>query len=244
MHSNNASESSSSDAQTAKANKAIVEQGYDIIAPKYLAWSAPRPTTTRMAYLDKLLTILQPGSAILELGCGAGVPCTQKLIASGMKVTGVDISSSQIALAREHIPQATLIRSDMMSLDDNSFRQQQQQRQQQHPSFDNFEFDAVVAFYSIFHLPRDEQGSMIRKMGGWIREGGILLFNLNTNEGDHYRDDWMGARMFSSGLGIEKNREMLRVFGQGLVVEDEVVGEIVGGVEEKFHWVWATKKEP
>ncbi|KAJ7696771.1 hypothetical protein B0H17DRAFT_1053002, partial [Mycena rosella] len=44
-----------------------------------------------------------------ELGCGAGVPCTQVLVEHGLNVTGNDISAAQIALAREHVPKATLI---------------------------------------------------------------------------------------------------------------------------------------
>ena len=178
-----------------------------------------------MAYLNKfLIGILQPGAAVLELGCGAGVPCTQKLISSGLKVTGVDISSAQVDLAREHVPQATLIHGDMMSLE-----------------FKAGTFDAIVAFYSVFHLPKDEQGPMLRKMAQWLCEGGILLFNLGTNEGDHYIEDWMGAKMFSSGLGTDGNREMLKMFGEDLVIEDEVAVELVGGFEERFHWVWAVK---
>ena len=50
--------------------KSIVEAGYDAIAPKYLAWSAPRPTTTRAGYVAQLLDLLPPGASVLELGCG------------------------------------------------------------------------------------------------------------------------------------------------------------------------------
>jgi len=207
--------------------KSLVEYGYDQIAPRYLAWSAPRPTTTRMHYLEKLISILPAGASCLELGCGAGVPCTQALVARGFAVTGNDISASQIELAKEHVPQATLIQGDMLALD-----------------FQQGSFDAVVAFYSIFHLPGQEQGMLVEKVTGWLKEGGWFLFNLATNEGDVLVDDWMGVKMFSSGLGVEGNREMMRVGGKGLkVVEDEVAMEMVGRIEEKFHWVLAQKVE-
>jgi ubiquinone/menaquinone biosynthesis C-methylase UbiE len=97
-------------------SKTLVEHGYDAIAPAYLAWSAPIPTTTRLHYLNKLLALLAPGANVLELGCGAGVPSTQALIEHGLNVTAVDISSAQVALAHQHVPQATLIHADMMSL--------------------------------------------------------------------------------------------------------------------------------
>ncbi|TFK32926.1 S-adenosyl-L-methionine-dependent methyltransferase [Crucibulum laeve] len=217
--------SESEGASTAEDLKTIVESGYDAIAPTYLAWSAPRPTTTRIAYLTKLITLLPLGASVLELGCGAGVPSTQLLTQHDLKVTGVDISAAQIALAREHVPKATLIHVDMMKL-----------------TFEPESFNAVVAFYSIFHLPREEQGEMVKQIVGWLKPGGILLFNLGTEEGDQIRDDWMGTKMFSTGLGLEGNREMLKKSAVGLDVEDEVAAEKVGSMEVMFHWVWAVKK--
>ncbi|KAF7984885.1 hypothetical protein HWV62_10877 [Athelia sp. TMB] len=205
----------------------LVETGYDAIAPKYLAWSGPRPTATRMAYIERLATLLPAGAKVLELGCGAGVPATQALIKHGLAVTGVDISASQIALAREHVPEATLIQSDMAAL-----------------SFEPESFDAVVAFYSVFHLPKEEQGAMITRMTGWLKKGGWLLFNLNTNEGDTIRPDWMGAPMFSSSLGVEGNRQVMKENGEGLIIVDDVVDtEKVGRFEEQFHWFMASKGE-
>jgi ubiquinone/menaquinone biosynthesis C-methylase UbiE len=228
MATDNADNSSSPDSQTTAAHtsKVLVEQGYDIIAPAYLAWSAPR-TTTRLDYLNKLFTLLPSGANVLELGCGAGVPCTQALTEQGFNVTAVDISSAQIALARQHVPQATLIHADMMAL-----------------SFEPESFDAVAAFYSIFHLPQTEQGMMIRRIKGWLKEGGWLLCNFSTDEGDQMMEDWMGAKMFWSGVGVSGNRDMLKKDGEGLdVVEDEVVVEKVGRMEEQFQWVLAVKAQ-
>lgn len=207
--------------------KALIEQGYDTVAPAYLAWSGPRPTTTRTDYLNKLFALLSPGAKILELGCGAGVPATQVIIEKGFDVTGVDISAAQIELARQHVPQATLIHDDMMSLE-----------------FEPGSFDAVIAFYSIFHLPKEEQGLMVERIISWLKGGGYLLFNLHSEEGDILRDDWMGVKMFSSGLGVDGTRQMLKKDGKGLkIIEDKIDVERVGRMEERFHWIFATKKE-
>src|SRR5271156_4733186 len=183
--------------------KNLVERSYDNVAQDYLAWSAPRPTTTRASYIDNLVRILPSEASVLELGCGAGVPSTQTLISHGLQVTGVDISASQIALAREHIPQARLIHSDMMSL-----------------SFPPNSFNAIVGFYSIFHLPKEEQGIMISRATRWLKPGGWLLCNFHTAEGDTVRENWFkpGVSIFSSGLGVEGNRDMLRKDGKGLKI--------------------------
>lgn len=207
--------------------KAIVEQAYDAIAPAYLAWSAPRPTTTRKAYMNKLLGLLPAGAKVLELGCGAGVPCTQQMVEHGLDVTGVDISRAQVELAREHVPKGTFIQGDMMDV-----------------SFENESFDAIVAFYSLFHLPGEEQGTMVKRMVGWLKPGGKLLFNLGTGVGDITMKDWFkpGVDVVSSGLGEDGNREMLKKSLEAVeIVEDEVAVEQVGGFDERFHWVWAVK---
>src|SRR5260370_3337633 len=70
--------------------KQLVERGYDCIAQRYLVWSKHSPA--RMSYLQKVLERLSEQSQVLELGCGAGVPCTQAL-AQYAHVTGVDISA-------------------------------------------------------------------------------------------------------------------------------------------------------
>ncbi|KAG2188663.1 hypothetical protein INT44_001418 [Umbelopsis vinacea] len=208
-------------------SKAVIEHGYDEVADAYLAWSAPRPTLTRAGYVDRLLENLPKGAKVLELGCGAGVPSTQKLVSGGMSVTGVDISGAQIALARKHVPEATLIHSDMMKLE-----------------FEQATFDAVVGFYSIFHLPKDEQGIMIERVQMWLKEGGWFLCNFNSQEGEFVRENWLKPEvtMISAGLGVEGTREMFQKHGQLLtMVEDEVAVEKVGSHEEHFHWIFAKK---
>ncbi|KAJ7222760.1 S-adenosyl-L-methionine-dependent methyltransferase [Mycena haematopus] len=210
--------------------KSHVERGYDLIADKYLAWSGPRPTTTRMGYIEDLVKKLPAGADVLELGCGAGVPATQVLIEHGLNVTGNDISAAQIALARIHVPKATLIQGDMLTLD-----------------FAPGSFDAVLGFYSIFHLPAAEQAQMFEKIRGWLKPGGWLLCNLGVTEGNTVREGWFEPEvtMFSSGLGVEGTRDIFHTQVPGFkLVVDEVSVEIVGRFEEKFHWIMALKEDP
>jgi 2-polyprenyl-3-methyl-5-hydroxy-6-metoxy-1,4-benzoquinol methylase len=39
-------------------------------------------------------------------------------------------------------------------------------------------FDAVVAFYSLIHLPRVEQEILLQRISTWLRPGGWFLANL------------------------------------------------------------------
>ena len=76
---------------------------------------------------------------MLLLSLATQVPVCQTLIKHSFKVTGVDISSSQIRMAREMVPSATFIESDVMTL-----------------NFEVGRFTAIFAFFSVFHLHRDE----------------------------------------------------------------------------------------
>ena len=128
--------------------KRIVADGYDAIAERYFAWSDARPSATRRAWLARALELIPGGSEVLDLGCGAGVPMTAAL-AAGRYVTGVDLSARQIDLARAAVPDATFIQADMTTLD-------------RPPR----SLDAVVAFYSLTHVPRAELPSLLTAIHG------------------------------------------------------------------------------
>jgi ubiquinone/menaquinone biosynthesis C-methylase UbiE len=222
--------------------KEDVKKAYDDIANKYLTWTEPSHKV-RLTYLHTLLQNLDSTNSpntkttqttILELGCGAGVPCTQLLASKpNFKITANDISESQIALAKQTLPDSvTLIQSDMMSLE-----------------FKNESFDAVLAMYSIIHLPRDEQITILQKIFGWLKPGGQILANFSEGEFDSSFDEsWLGGEkgvMYWSGWGKEKMRGILADIGFAISVDEVVVdSEEVGGVEHDvaFQWVLARKE--
>src|SRR5436853_7848992 len=116
--------------------KRVVADGYDQVADRYLTWSALRPSPARLRALRLADERIAAGAAVLELGCGAGVPMTATL-AAGRRLTGVDISPGQIARARRNVPGAEFHVADMTVLD-----------------LPASSLDAVVAFYSLTHVPR------------------------------------------------------------------------------------------
>jgi len=186
--------------------KRIVADGYDRIAPRYLEWSALRPSAPRLHWLGRALELIPARSSVLELGCGAGVPMTRAL-AEGRHVTAVDISATQIALARRNVPAATFLEADMTTLD-----------------FPPASFDAVAAFYSLTHVPRAEQPALLERIHGWLRPGGLLLATMGAQDGpDEVEADWLGVPMFFSHYGAKKNRAMVR--RAGFDIEEAVVAE-------------------
>jgi ubiquinone/menaquinone biosynthesis C-methylase UbiE len=204
--------------------KEIVARGYDAIALRYAEWKDASGWPT-MRWLRELLERLPDGSRVLELGCGRGVPATREL-AKRHEVVGVDISSSQIALARHHVPEATFVHADVMELE-----------------LPAESFDAVLSIYMFGHIPPDEQGELVVRIAGWLRPGGRLLTTMGAgdDEPEMVEDDWLGAPMYFAGVGRE--RSLGWVEEAGLEIErSEVVPQVEHGEEVRFLWVLARKR--
>src|SRR5207245_860884 len=62
---------------------------YDTIAARY---AGARKPWLEQRYLPGLIEGLAPGERVLDLGCGAGLPITERLTSAGLRVVGVDSS--------------------------------------------------------------------------------------------------------------------------------------------------------
>jgi SAM-dependent methyltransferase len=150
---------------------------------------------------------------VLDVGCGPGVPIARAL-ARRFTVTGVDISSAMIARARANVPEGVFIHGDIMSVD----------LQPAH-------FDAVVAFYSIFHLPREEHPELFRRIHRWLKPGGYLLATVSARSQEPYtEDDFIGVPMYWSNYGLEEYERMLAEIGF-----DPLESAVIGHGYEEAH---------
>src|SRR3954468_5669938 len=95
--------------------KDIVEAGYDIIAGEHLDWIGRIDGDPRLRFLEALTVRLPASAAVVDLGCGAGIPCPAAL-AERYDVLGVDISTAQLELARRMVPRARFVKEDMTAL--------------------------------------------------------------------------------------------------------------------------------
>ena len=199
----------------------VVARGYDEVAERYLPWSPLRPSAARLTYLARTLELIQAGARVLELGCGAGVPLTAAL-ADGRDVTGVDISARQIELARRNVPAATFLQADMTAL-----------------AFPPASFDAVVAFYSLTHVPRDDVPPLLGRIREWLSPGGALVATMGVEDDPGtVEDDWLGAPMYFSHFSARRNRRL--VDEAGFVIDSaEVLIEPEDRYDARFLWVVA-----
>ncbi|KAF2498016.1 methyltransferase [Lophium mytilinum] len=220
--------------------KSRLKASYDAIAPTYNEWTIPH-SATRLHYLDKLLSRLPTSTStpvsVLELGCGYGVPVTQKLLSyPNFTVTANDISSVQIELARASLlpdpsgpahGRLKLLECDMLAL-----------------NFEPGTLDAVVGMYSIIHLPRAEQVEMLRKIVTWLKPGGWLFANFGAEEfAGAENQNWLKEEkgwMFWSGWGSEGTVEKVKEAGLEVVVQ-ETQQDVVDG--KVFLWILARKSD-
>lgn len=203
--------------------KQVVEQGYDRIAERHLEWAKSVRVEERARYTSVLLDQLSPGAQVLDLGCGAGVPTTLEL-ARKFRVTGVDISKHQIALARQNVPTAQFIEADITQLD-----------------FPPASFDAVIAFYALIHIPRQEQSGVLRNISTWLRPGGLLVATMSKHAARRdFGEDFLGTRMFWSGFDGETNKRLVQEAGlQIMRAQEETAVEF--DMPITFLWVVARK---
>ena len=118
-----------------------------------------------------VLPHLPPEARILDLCCGTG-QLAQALTARGYRVTGLDGSGEMLSYARKNAPDVELIQADARSFKVAAV------------------YHAVIsAFDSLNHIMTlEELTSVFGSVHAALQEGGLFLFDLNTEEA--YRACW------------------------------------------------------
>jgi ubiquinone/menaquinone biosynthesis C-methylase UbiE len=188
----------------------LVRQAYDEIAGSYLA---ARPTDgADVALLPELLAHLAPNDTVLDAGCGAGVPVMRRVVDVGLRVVGLDFSSRQLSLARIRVPDSELVRGDLAAL-----------------PVDRECVDAIVSFYAVIHVPREDHPAVLREFHRVLRPGGLALLCLGAKDIPEDRDteSWLGTAMYWSHYDAPTNLELLRD-AHFEVIADRVVADPMG----------------
>lgn len=192
--------------------KDLVRRGYDALAGRYEeAFGSDDKYRDCLAELRRRLPA--EGGAVLDLGCGNGVPVARELAAAGHRVTGVDFSATQLRLARRRVPGARFLLADATRVE-----------------FAAESFDAVVAYYSLIHLPLAEQPPLLRRIAAWLRPGGWFVGTTGDRAWTGTDEDWLGggAPMWWSHPDVETSARWLAEAGL-TVARREFVPEGDGG---------------
>ena len=210
--------------------KELVRDGYDAMSERYAAWQADIDHDPRDRWTQRLLSLLPERPNILEIGCGAGIEPTPTLARIG-RLTGIDISRAQIDRARAALPSAKLIHGDVTAA-----------------TFSTGSFDAVVALYTLTHVPGADLPVLLGRVTTWLRPDGLLLATFGSGPPhEAVVDDWLGVPMFFSAFDEETNERLVREAGLGLIASQvEVMHEPEsepgrGDADVAFHWVLARR---
>ena len=211
----------------ADERRRTVEAGYDAlaVADYFGDWMARVEGDPWEHYLEELAARLPAGARVLDLGCGNGFKTAR--LADRYDVVGVDISEQQVRLARAEVPDATFVHADFVELD-----------------FPAETFDAVTAFYSIVHAPREEHPALLARIRGWLKPGGHILLSMSHVGGPDRIEQWLGVDMFFSGFDAKTNGRLVREAGFVLLSDDVVwMREPEPEGDAAFLWVLARKPE-
>lgn len=187
-----------------------MQNAYDHIAEQ---WHSQK---RGQAYIDHLLRYvdlavegLQPGSRVLDLGCGTGKPILKYLVEKGFRVTGVDQSEKMLEIAKREVPEAEFIHSDMISV-------------QLAPGF-----AAAIAWDSIFHVERKHHSEIFHLLADALESGGRLLLSVGGSDAataeeladpydaaaEGFTSEMFGHTFFYSGYAPQVTRGLLEAAG-------------------------------
>jgi cyclopropane fatty-acyl-phospholipid synthase-like methyltransferase len=198
----------------------LVGRGYDVIGERFTEWRDRIVGDPRREWEQELVSRLDDGTRVLELGCGSGVPDTQRL-ARRFQVTGVDISVEQVRRARVAVPEADFIQADFTALE-----------------LEPASFDAVVSFYAFNHVPRELLAPTFARIRGWLAPQGLLMTALGTGDLEAWTGEWLGAPTFFSSFPSETNTRLVQEAGFELL-RDELVTFREPEGDVTFQWVLA-----
>jgi len=138
--------------------------------------------------LAPLLPHLQPGSAILDIGCGSGRDL-KWLTAKGFQPTGLERSPSLAVLASEHSNCPVTI-ADFFEY--------------QPP----IHYDCILLIGTLVHLSKPDFPKALRKVTRMLKSGGIMFLSMKAWGGSEKSED---GRVFQLWSDSELRREFSRL---------------------------------
>ncbi|KGB54831.1 dTDP-3-amino-3,4,6-trideoxy-alpha-D-glucopyranose [Sphingopyxis sp. LC81] len=169
------------------------------------------------SWLDRFCNHLLPGAAVLDIGCGSGVPIARELIRRGFDVTGVDATQTMLALFRNNLPGITAHLMDMRQLALGR------------------RFAGLLAWDSFFHLSPDDQRSMFGRFQAHAEPGTVLMFTSGNVEGIAV-GELEGDSLYHSSLGPDEYRALLDAAGF------EVITHVMNDPSCGQRTIWLTRQ--
>jgi SAM-dependent methyltransferase len=164
---------------------------YDAIATW---WDDQQATSTSgLEYVRRASGLSANRRRALDVGCGSG-RLTASLTAAGYQVVGIDVSPGMLALARGRYPGTHFIRADICTWSPPE------------------QYDLVVAWDSIFHVPHAAHREVVEKLCNVLAPGGVVLFTGGGIDGE-VTGPMCEHTFYYSSLDVEEYLRILKARG-------------------------------
>jgi SAM-dependent methyltransferase len=157
-------------------SKSDSQAGYDCVAEHYAAEYSDelKQKPFDCDLLDKFADSVRGKGIVCELGCGPG-QVARYLKDRGVDVHGVDLSQEMVNVASRLNPDISFSQGDMLALE-----------------IEEGSVAAIVLFYSIIHIAREEVKRAFEEMKRVLVSGGTLFLSFHGGDGELHRDEWFG----------------------------------------------------
>ena len=178
--------------------------------------------------VQELMRRLEPGSRVLDIGSGTGRPVAADLTAAGHRVTGLDVSSRMVEIAREQVPGATFVHVDV--------------RRWTSPEAS---WDAVCAFFPFLQMPRGDTAAVLADVGRWLVPGGWLALVTVPMDAEGVPVDFLGSRVELTSFSPAALQEHVRAAGLQIVdTHLEVFRPDTEGARAEEHLLILARRTP
>ncbi len=177
--------------------------GYEVVAERFIAYRSS--SAVGAATVRAWAAGIPVGGAVLDLGCGSGLPISQTLVDAGFAVHGIDASPAMVAAFRVRFPRAPV---ECGPVENSTF-------------FGRL-FDGAVAWGLMFLLAPDTQASLIRRVAAVLRPGGLFAFTA-PREACEWADSMTGR--ISRSLGEAEYRRAAEAAGLRVVGDADDEGQ-------------------
>lgn len=170
-----------------------LQAGYDSVAEHYAKefFQELKRKPFDCQLLDEFANTVGGAGAVCELGCGPG-QVARYLKDRGVNMRGIDLSPEMVKVASRLNPDIPFSQGDMLALD-----------------LPDDLLAAVVLFYSIIHIKREDVTNAFREINRVLCPGGMVFLSFHGGEGELHRDEWYGASV-SIDFHLFQPEEMAR----------------------------------
>ncbi|HEU5472495.1 MAG TPA: class I SAM-dependent methyltransferase [Actinophytocola sp.] len=161
-----------------------------------------------LAAIDWLLARLPAEAKVMDIGSGTGRPTAELLAAVGHQVTGYDVSTTMVDLARRQVPAARFEVADVRTLSETPQA-----------------WDAITAFFPLLMMSRKDIADTLTRMTDWLAPGGLLMFATAPFDAEDTEFPWMGQLGRYSSYPAEVYPQLLREAGLEILHERRSVFE-------------------